>query len=425
MAVDDRFPQARLRRRHERATFNVIRADAPISRTQLAQRTGLSLQAVGNIIRSLLSEGLIEETEMESQGGPGARPVGLRVRPDGGYALGFGLERDYLTGVVLELGGAVRWRYSAALPQGEQAPETLERIVSAVRTLRQQPEWSDCDFWGVGVATPGPIDLAEGRIVGPPNFPGWADVELVAQLEAALGLSVLIDNAASVAALGVDLQVPARRGSFLFCYWGVGIGGGLILDDQLYRGTTGNAIEIGHVVVDPWGHPCACGGVGCVEAEASIAALLRDAAALGSFETMDSLVAAADTPEIAGLLERAAERLAAALVSVVNLVDVDTVVLGGEHIHAVETVFLPVIRRRIEERAFRRGIAATRVEVTDLGEEVNAIGAAALVFDSLLARRPRSLPARARSTLNHRGVYGSEVGDEWRWPAGAGNRSRS
>src|SRR5262249_42819358 len=150
------------------------------------------------------------------------------------------------------------------------------------------------------------------------------------KLEAALGLPVLVDNAATAAALGVEWQMPRGRGSFLYCYWGLGIGGGLVLGREAYRGSSGNAAELGHIVVDGGGHDCACGGRGCLEAEASAAALVRDARPHGRFATIEEVASAAATdPDLRALLQRGAELLAAALVSAVNLTDVPEVIIGG------------------------------------------------------------------------------------------------
>jgi predicted NBD/HSP70 family sugar kinase len=246
---------------------------------------------------------------------------------------------------------------------------------------------------GLGLAAPGPVDVTTGTIVGPPNFPSWEHVDVAKELGEAFDLPVLIDNAATAAAIGIAWRMPHGHGPYLYCYWGIGIGGGLVIGDDVYRGTTGNAIEIGHVVVDPGGRLCECGNVGCLETEASVRALLRDAAPYGRFRTLTELMAAARaTPEVAALVTEAAEKVAAALVSVLNIVDVDEVVLGGEHLGEVEDVFLPIIRDHIAHRAFRRRIAPTTVSVSDIGEIANAMGAAALVFHSLL---PDGLPGRA------------------------------
>lgn len=367
--------------------FREIRAHAPISRSRLAEQTGLSAQAVGRIVRVFLEVGLIQETDLAKDAGPGAPPIGLRVRAEGAFAIGLGLERDRFTAVVVDLEGTVREQQSAELPVGEPPEVTLKRFGDWITKTLGAPAWQSRRnrFCGIGIAVPGPIDRRKGVVVGPPNFPGWQEVDLVAALGPPSGLPVVVDNAATAAALGVEWRLPGRHGSFLYCYWGLGIGGGLVFGDGAYRGATGNAVELGHVVVDPFGRPCACGGVGCLEAEASVVAVLNDANAYGPFASLDELVEAAATrPELANILVRAAERMGAALLSAVNLADVNQVVVGGEHFHLVEPVFLPILRRWVEEQAFRGKVAPVRITVATLGEEANAIGAAAVAFQALV-----------------------------------------
>jgi predicted NBD/HSP70 family sugar kinase len=383
-------PQARLRREHERVILRAITTGAIASRTQLAADHGLSAQSVGRIVRDLLDAGLVEEVATDRPAGPGAPRIGLRMWPDGAYALGFGLERDRLTGVLIDLGVGVRWQMSKATPSGQPAAEVLQRIEREVRSLLARPEFKDCGsrLCGLGIAAPGPIDCATGTIVDAPNFPNWQHVDVAQELGRALELPVVMDNDATAAAIGTRWQLRRGLSPFFYCHWGVGIGGGLVVDDEAFLGTTGNAMEIGHVVVNPGGRRCDCGGVGCLEAEASVAAILADAARHGDFHTVEAVVAAAVwSRPLADILTWAAEKLATALLTVVNLVDVDEVIIGGEHFRAVEQIFLPIIRDVLTSRPFRRPISATRVTVSSL-EAANAVGAAALVFHTLLRSRP-------------------------------------
>jgi predicted NBD/HSP70 family sugar kinase len=400
----DRTPQAAQRRRHERAVFQEIRCNAPISRVQLAERTGLSVQATGTIVRGLLGMGLIEEREMARPKGPGAPATGIQLRPDGAFALGFGLERDSLSGVLVDLAGNKHWQYRRPVETGEPAMVTLDSVVAAVRSVFGDRRFRSARarFSGLGIAVPGPINLADGTIVGPPDFPSWEKVPIVSVLEAAVGMPVLVDNAATAAALGVEWHMPPTHGSFLYCYWGLGIGGGLVLGREAYRGSTGNAAEIGHIVVSDGGHPCACGGRGCLEAEASAAALVRDARKYGDFATIEAVAAAAvDIVAVRRLLERAAKRMAAALVSAINVTDVPEVIIGGAHFAAVEDVFLPVVREAVANRALRGRVAPVTLRTASVGEEANAIGAGALVLHERLPRPP---PVTAVPELGEQGA---------------------
>ncbi|HTT91099.1 MAG TPA: ROK family transcriptional regulator [Acidimicrobiales bacterium] len=415
MSAEDLTPQAAQRRRHERSVFHEIRRNGPISRSQLADRTGLSAQAMGTIVRSLLDMGLIEECPMARREGPGAPATGIQLRPDGAFAFGFGLERDSLSGALVDLSGKSLWQYKRPVEPGERPADTLDSIAAAVRSVLRSPRLRQVRgrTRGLGVAAPGPINLADGTIVGPPEFPGWEKVPVVSWLEAATSLPVLVDNAATAAALGVEWQMLPAHGSFLYCYWGLGIGGGLVIGGEAYRGSTGNVAELGHVVVNENGRPCACGGRGCLEAESSAAAVLRDARQHGQFPNIEAVAnAAASIPAVRQLLEKAAHQMAAALVSAVNLTDVPEVIVGGAHFAAVEEIFLPILRSVIEGQVLRRRVAPVTLRTAPVGEEANALGVAALVLHEQLphnsstgthaARDPRSVHADGQAREGRR-----------------------
>jgi predicted NBD/HSP70 family sugar kinase len=303
---------------------------------------------------------------------------------------------------LVDLSGARLWQYRRPVQPGEEPTDTLESIVTAVRLALRTPRFRAvrARMRGLGVAAPGPINLAEGTIVGPPEFPGWEKVPIVGWLEAATGLPVLVDNAASAAALGVEWQMLPSHGSFLYCYWGLGIGGGLVTGREAYRGSTGNVAELGHVVVNENGRPCACGGRGCLEAEASAAALLRDARQFGQFSSIEAVAAAAAhmTP-VRQLLEKAAHRMAAALVTAINLIDVPEVIVGGAHFAAVEEIYVPILQSALDSQVLRRLVAPVTLKTADVGEEANAIGAAALVLRERLPHGAASTTYTVRNSL--------------------------
>lgn len=379
-------PVARLRRRHERLLFRHIRAQEPVSRSQLADHSGLSAQAVGNIVRSLLDAGLVEETAMQRGQGPGGPPIGLRVRPDGAFALGFGIERNHLTAAVVDLAGNVVWARHAPQKPGQSPQAALAQLTEwAATALKEQWPGRPGALRGVGVGAPGPIDPDTGAIVSPPNFPGWDRVEVVTALAAQSKLPVILGNNTNASAIAYCWKTRRPGASLLYCHWDEGgIGGALVLRGELQHGTKGNAAEVGHFVVNPLGRPCSCGSTGCVEAEASVRAILSDAQALGPFDSLAAVVdAARQSDRPLGLLRRAAEQLGAALVSALNFADVDEIVLGGDSLQLVATIFTPIITRWVKQ-AVRAPIADTAITVSPLGEESRAIGAGLLALHALV-----------------------------------------
>ena len=379
--------------------------------------------------------GLIEELPMARREGPGAPATGIQLRPDGAFAFGFGLERDSLSGVLVDLSGRQLWQYKRPVEPGEPPTDTLASMVAAVRSVLRDsavpPRRGPHQGLGRGRTW---ADQPGGRHDrGPPEFPGWEKVPIVSCLEAATGLPVLVDNAATAAALGVEWQMLPTHGSFLYCYWGLGIGGGLVIGREAYRGSTGNVAELGHVVVNENGRPCACGGRGCLEAESSAAALLRDAGKYGQFSSIEAVAAAAETtPALQQLLEKAAHQMAAALVSAVNLTDVPEVIIGGAHFAAVEKVFMPILRSAMESQVLRRHVSPVDLKAAVVGEEANAIGAAALVLHEQLPHNasattyisldPLSVHPNGRATRARRSSKATQSQEATNEPVGIGRR---
>jgi predicted NBD/HSP70 family sugar kinase len=382
----DETPQQQVRRSNERRVFHLIRRGDALSRVSLVRATGLSAQSVGDIIRVLLEQGLIEETGAEPQPGLGRHPIGVRIRPRGALAFGCSIERDRADGAWIDLTGAVVVSQSIHCEPGEEPDKTIARIEDLYRSLTARLTDADGPRLPViGLAMPGPIDPVSQRLVNPPNFAHWQGVDPRELFSAGWPLPVQIENAATAAAIGEAWQSRTVLTNFLYCHWGVGIGGGLVLDLETYRGTTGNALEFGHIPVVLGGATCGCGARGCLEAEASVAALCRQARDAGFPGTFEELIEqAADEPVLAALFERAGQLLAQALVGAVNLFDVDTVVLGGQHLLQAAQWLLPAARQALAEWPIAREVRPVTVLCSELGEAAGAVGAASAVLDRLL-----------------------------------------
>jgi predicted NBD/HSP70 family sugar kinase len=391
VAARDESPQQQVRRANERRVFHLIRQGEAISRVGLVRATGLSAQSIGDIIRSLLDQGLIEETGAEPRAGLGRHPIGVRIRPRGALAFGCNIERDRIDGAWIDLSGAPVVSEVVRYPLGEEPQQTTRRVEELFGRLTQRlgdlgdlgP--ADPRLPAIGLGLPGPIDPVTERLVNPPNLPHWEGVDPRALFSPQWALPIFVENAATAAALGEAWQSRNELRTFLYCHWGVGIGGGLVVDLQTYRGATGNAVELGHVPVVPDGATCACGGRGCLEAEASVAAICRQAAALGFGADFDQILELAPAePALAALLDRSGQLLAQALVGAVNLFDVDTVVLGGHHLQQVAGWLVGPAETALRERPIRRGVRPVTVVCSTLGEAAGAVGAASTVFDRLL-----------------------------------------
>jgi glucokinase len=243
-------------------------------------------------------------------------------------------------------------------------------------------------FTTVGVGCVGPLDLDEGLILSPPNFPGWDRVPLRRALEARLGLPVVIDNDANAAALA-EYKLGAGQGAKILVYATVstGIGGGILVDGKLVHGVGGGAGEFGHQTLVPDGPRCGCGNHGCLEALASGPAIVAAARKAG-FERPDmhaghvAEAAAAGDPIAGKVWEDAVEVLAIGLGNVITTLAPDRVVIGGGVAQAGDLLLRP-LREALARRV--RMVPMDRVDV-----RLAAHGADAGIFGAIAVGLPRA-----------------------------------
>ncbi|MDQ6773021.1 MAG: ROK family protein [Candidatus Dormibacteraeota bacterium] len=224
----------------------------------------------------------------------------------------------------------------------------------------------------VGVGAPGPIDLRQGRLVNPPNLPGWRDVPLVAMLTEALGCPAHLENDANLAGLA-EFRRGAGAGtrSMVFITWSTGVGAALIVDGKLFSGAHGTAGEVGHMILDPTGPLDQCGQRGCVEAFCGGAALARQT---GEPAERIFQEAAAGDKEAGMRVTRAATYMGQALVNVTNLLDPEVIVIGGGVASSWSQVE-PVLRSVLEASPFIKPERRPRLRRARLGGSAGQVGA--------------------------------------------------
>jgi len=274
----------------------------------------------------------------------------------------------------------------------EEGPElVLERIVGSLENALAKAGLQRGDLTAVGICSPGPCDIDAGVISSAPNLPGWRDVPICRYLEERLGVPTRLENDANAAALGEHVYGAGRGCRHL----STGIGGGLIIDGRLYRGATGVAGELGHMVIDPDGPLCGCGNRGCLEALASgtaIAARGEELVAQGGSAllaklaqeqgklTAETVARAADQGDIAcqGIIRRAAYYLGVGLASYVNIFNPEVIILGGGLTKEGELLLGPA-RAEMEARAMSEALKAVQLKLAELGDYVGVMGMVALL----------------------------------------------
>ena len=384
-----------------------------ISRVEIAQRTGLTPQTVSGIVRRLLDEGIVRETGA-SRGAAGGKPrTTLRVDPDAGRAMGLHFDPVNLACTVIDLLGRPLVVRRRPTPQDAGPPQVVAAMADLVSEVLDAAELSRDRVLGLGLATPGPIDRGAGMIVAPPQLEHWARVPLRGMLSDLTGLPVTLDNDATAAAIA-ERRCGAGKGvaNFAYFFFGTGVGGGLVLNYQVYRGGSLNAGEFGHVSLRPDGPECHCGNRGCLERLVSPSALVtevRRRLAEGGCDSMLSqsfgkdptsvdhaavrIAAAEGDPVAAAVIDEAAGRVAAVASNIVNLIDVDVVILGGHGIQFVESRYVDVVQAALATRPLSRHVRVVQVKASPLGPDAAVVGSAALVLHSLYSPQLSSLLA--------------------------------
>lgn len=237
---------------------------------------------------------------------------------------------------------------------------------------------------GVGVGAPGLHDFAQGECIFSPNLPGWRNVPVTTWLTELLGVPVKLDNDANLATLGEFWQGAGQgANNLLMLTLGTGVGGGLILNGQLFRGPDGTAGELGHMVIWLDGPACNCGNRGCLETLASATALLRLGREAGlpvkeAREVMQ-LAAAAD-PRAIEVVDRYISYLAVGVASLVNIFNPDLVLIGGGVVKAGEQLLAP-LREKVARLALAVPAQRVKIKAAILGNDAGIYGAAALFGD--------------------------------------------
>jgi predicted NBD/HSP70 family sugar kinase len=386
--------------------FDAIRrARGGISRVELVTETGLTAQTVSNIVRRLLAAELVEETGRVQTAVRGKPRTLLQVQPSAQLALGVHVDPATLTFVLIDVKGEVRQYARRRTPKAHRPEDVVAVIAEQVQRLVAGAGIDSAAILGLGVAAPGPLDVVEGVLLGPPQLAGWDKVRLRADLHRATGLHVLVDKDVTAAATAERWAQHGDRHHFVFCYLGSGIGAGIVMDDVVLRGVSNNIGEIGNILVDSDGEDLGIGrrgsmAAGCVPRAIVVRAQRRGLITsdvlpddyVGVDEVFTELCERAYAGDAAclQLLDEVAAALAEGAAVLVNALDVDRVVFGGPIWSRISSRMLAVLPELIQPK-----LVAARspliVEGSAVGEHVAAQGAAALVLDHYLSPRPSVL----------------------------------
>ena len=282
----------------------------------------------------------------------------------------------------------------------KQGPEqAIQRVNLAAQALLKKLNIKPEELIGIGIASPGPLDIAKGCVDGSPNLPGWTGYSIVKGLSVFFNLPARMDNDANAAALGeYKFGAGKNKKNMVYITVSTGIGGGVIVDGRLMRGANGNAAELGHLTLNIAGPTCPCGANGCLEMYASgtaIARRTREAIQAGAQSQILNLAGSVEditTHHILTALEKddalaqkiwneTTEYLGRGLAVVINSFNPEVSVVGGGVTAAGDLLFKPV-REKALRYAFPRLAAVCSIVPAGLGSNVGVVGAAACAFEN-------------------------------------------
>ena len=293
--------------------------------------------------------------------------------------------------------GTIRRRQRMTTEVRAGRDHVIGRLADEIVGLRTLAERDGCDVIGVGIGSPGAILIDSGVVTSSPNFPDWKDVPLKDRLEGSTGLPVTVDNDANCIAMGESWAGAGRDVDSLVCLTlGTGVGGGVILNGEIWHGALGMAGEVGHITVEPEGEPCNCGNRGCLECYASAAGIshllekelakgvssrLSEIRREGGYYPVKSIYECAKAGDELSrrIFATAGRYLGIAVANVIHLLNVEMIVIGGG-IRDAWALYYDVMIREISTRVYSIAGEKTRVEPAQLGEDSGVIGAAKIVF---------------------------------------------
>lgn len=373
--------------------LELVRSGRAVTRGALQRATGLSRATVGQRLDRLFRAGWLRE----GAGGPVDSPLGGRpsitLEFDGSHAvvLAAVLETRHAHAAVLTLTGEILAEHSGTLVIQDGPEAVLGELGRWCAELLEKTGHRAEEVCGIGLAVPGPVDTATGRVVQPPIMPGWDGYDIRGRLARAFtehasapAVPVLVDNDANLMAYGEQRTGHPDCSAFVLVKVSTGIGAGVVVDGSIYRGVDGGAGDIGHIRVGAQAL-CRCGSYGCLAAVASGGAVARRLAEAGVPAASGSDVRdllAAGHPEAAALAREAGRTVGDVLATVVTLLNPGVLMIAGD---LAGTPFLTGVRELLYQRALPRSTAHLEVVTSRLGDRAGLIGAGALVVEHLYA----------------------------------------
>jgi predicted NBD/HSP70 family sugar kinase len=377
-----------------------VRAEGPVSRVELAERTGLTQAAISNLVRALLDEGLLVETgEKTFTGAKGKPRVLLGLNPRARFSVGVQIGADWIVAVLTDAAGSVLARTRIRGARSRNPEEVVQEVASQIEVMIRLTNVHGDVVAGIGLVAPGALDVESGSILASRSMPLWERYPVRGAMASASGLPTLLDNVATAAAMG-DFWSGAIPDATAHCtlYMGASISAGLLIGGSIYRGSSSNTGPLGSVRFR--GERQSGATLEEVAGPRAVAERARAAVSSGRTTTAKLSVdrdpfsdfAAIATAAVHGdplsmaLIEESADYVADAVVALVNILDLDSVTLAGPSFTTAGSLYLPLIDKRLRHEAFALPKHGVTVRLSTQVTDAAAVGAAALMLQNSLSQ---------------------------------------
>lgn len=388
-----------LKELNQAAVLDLIRQKGRLSRKELSDLTGLSPTACGSITRQLIQDGFLHETgQGESTGG--RKPVMLELKPRSYYAAGFDIGMEEIQMAVADITGQILYRQNLEYTMGISVEKALDMVHDELSMLVDKMGLKWENFLGCGLSIPGLVDRGTNQVIMAPNL-SWNHVDLKAKASEILKMPVYIENEAMCSAICENwIGKCMNIDSFVCINVESGIGAGIFIGGSIYRGFSGSAGEIGHLIVQENGRLCGCGNHGCLETYASTRYMLLEVnnrlnkrhmfksndGPEGSLR-WDKIVDAAKNGDAlcSEVLHQGAKYLGYAVAFLINTLNPEAIVLGKSFTQYA-TMVMDTLIRTVKEKALNYPASRVQIMTSDFGMNSSALGAAMIPIRKIFGK---------------------------------------
>lgn len=380
--------------------INIIREVGSISRAELVRQTHLSATTISSLVSVLLDSGFVQESGIGESSG-GRPPILLHFNYTFRHVLGVDMGATHIAAVAMDLQGHVIAREFCMFDVMSDPAGTTARIVDLVQQVMEKAKLNADAILGMGVAVPAPLEGENLDQLSSVILPRWADHDLLAEIKPRHRFPIYLDNDANAGVIAEKWWgMGTETANLAYIKLGTGVGCGLMVNNEIYRGDSGTAGEIGHTTINPAGPPCRCGNQGCLESMVGIAAIVTESRERLSKNvpnwnpntalTLSKVIEAAlsGDPTTRSIIENAGSFLGIAVANLINLFNPGLIILGGDLVTAGALLLNPM-QAAVSRRAMPKAAHEVKIAVSQLGDDAIAMGAATLAIRN--AFQPASL----------------------------------